>query len=175
MWSRPRLRKPTQATRTVSLGLACARVRNATPVEIAEPRKYLLSMPHSVIPSQVQRRKQLDGVGAIHRLPARVWGGPAFVNQGVCLFLSAPSLAPHIGHVSHFCNLNPGPLEPVQLLSDQGHARRTSTPIHTAYPAGLLLEPVRPSIDEQRIRYRTTPVHEGERGVLLRRPQEIGG
>src|SRR5690348_3418853 len=45
MWSLPRPRNPTQATRTVSLGLA-----SATPAATAEPRKYLRSMPDSVAP-----------------------------------------------------------------------------------------------------------------------------
>src|ERR1039457_4374035 len=51
------------------------------------------------------------------------------------------NLAPHIGHVSNFCSLKHGPLEPGQPLSDQGHARRTVTHIQPGYPAELLLEP----------------------------------
>src|SRR5450759_3673813 len=49
MWSRPRPRKPTHATRTVSLALASALERSAAPAEIAEPKKYRRSMPDSVV------------------------------------------------------------------------------------------------------------------------------
>ena len=48
---------------------------------------------------------------------------------------------PHLGHVSNFCGLKHGPLELIQLLSDQGRARRTGAPIQTGYPSELLLEP----------------------------------
>src|SRR5450759_4036122 len=49
MWSRPRPRKPTHATRTVSLALASALERSAAPAEIAEPKKYRRSMSDSVV------------------------------------------------------------------------------------------------------------------------------
>src|SRR4051812_13832616 len=48
MWSRPRLRNPTQATRTVSLGLASARVRVARPAATAELRKCRRFMSDSL-------------------------------------------------------------------------------------------------------------------------------
>src|ERR1035437_5252852 len=37
-------------------------------------------------------------------------------------------LAPHAGHVSNFCGLKHGPLEPVQLLSDQGVRAKLALP-----------------------------------------------
>src|SRR5690349_10714065 len=48
MWLRPRPCTPTQATRTVLLGLASAEDRSATPAEKAEPRKYRRFMPSSI-------------------------------------------------------------------------------------------------------------------------------
>lgn len=51
-------------------------------------------------------------------------------------------MAPHTGHVSNFCGLKRGPLEPAQLLSDQWRTRKTGMPIQTGCPAGILLEPL---------------------------------
>src|ERR1035437_8718085 len=48
MWARPRPRAPTHATRTVSLGLARALERSATPAERVEPKKYRRFMPLSI-------------------------------------------------------------------------------------------------------------------------------
>ena len=41
----------------------------------------------------------------------------------------------------NFGGLRRGPLEPLQLLLDQWHAREAGTPIQTGRPAGIHLEP----------------------------------
>src|SRR5579863_1483148 len=75
---------------------------------------------------------------SVHNSYTRIFR--AVENKGV---------VPHLGHVSNFCGLKLRPLEPVQLLSDQGRARGAGAPVQTGYPAELLLELVRPRIFEQ--------------------------
>ena len=53
------------------------------------------------------------------------------------------ALAPQSGHVSNFCGLTRGPIEPVQFLSVQSRTGKTGTPIQAGYPAEILLEPER--------------------------------
>jgi hypothetical protein len=55
--------------------------------------------------------------------------------------MAQTSLAPHTGHVSNFCGLRHGPLELLQLLSDQWHARKSGRPIQTGHPVEMVLEP----------------------------------
>ena len=50
------------------------------------------------------------------------------------------NLAPQSGYVSNFCGLKRGPLEPLQLLTDQRRAGKTDAPILTGCPAEMLLE-----------------------------------
>jgi hypothetical protein len=61
-------------------------------------------------------------------------------------------LAPQPGHVSNFCGLKRGPLEPFQLLLDQWHPHQTGTRIQTGRPGEILLERLRTIIFEQGIR-----------------------
>ena len=41
----------------------------------------------------------------------------------------ADSMAPQSGHVSNFCGLKRGPLEPIQLISGQSHPHKSGAPI----------------------------------------------
>jgi hypothetical protein len=49
-------------------------------------------------------------------------------------------LASQSGHVSNSCGLKRRPLEPLQLLLDQGYPHKTGTPIQPGRPAEIVLE-----------------------------------
>jgi len=49
-------------------------------------------------------------------------------------------LAPGSGHVSNFCCLKHGPLEPPEVLSGQQPPHKTGTPIQTGHPGWTLFE-----------------------------------
>ena len=55
-----------------------------------------------------------------------------------------PRVAPQSGHVSNFCGLKRGPLEPLQLPSGQWLARKAGTTVQTASPARARLELAKP-------------------------------
>ena len=86
-----------------------------------------------------QRAKELE---------SSILGGPSW------------TLAPHTGHVSNFRGLKRGPLEPVQLLSDQWLPRKTGAPIQTGCPGWTHLE-LRHSCAEPGVRP-TLSNHEAE-------------
>src|ERR1039457_5797764 len=50
-------------------------------------------------------------------------------------------LAPHPGHVSNFCGIKAGALEPLQLVVTKRHPHKTGPPIQTGRPAKMSLEP----------------------------------
>jgi len=75
-------------------------------------------------------------------------GSATRVFSKVCVENRGLILAPQSGHVSNFCSLKRGPLEPVQFLSGQWRTRKTGTLIQTGCPAEILLERLRTSMFE---------------------------